>query len=282
MKIEPIERERYELLFSFTDEYYIRKLKEEYADGTVYAVCDDACVGWCHLDIPDQTIWDCFVVVYVAPAYRKRGYGTMIYRWAEEKMLESGCSWWSSYAPDAAADRFALSVGFDYTNHNSYMEYRDPGEIEEPLLPDGAVIRPYRPSDYPAAPDIWSREYTRMHRELGLPYAPKEKTEDEKEQERQLYEGEHYYIMEYAGKTVGIGGLFGDASGIGMLAVDSAYQGRGLGSCMTRFLLCRSREKGTAHPCIYCETNNLPAMHVYRKAGFTEIERESTAIKSVR
>ena len=54
MKIEPIERERYETLFSFTDEYYIRKLKEEYADGTVYAVYDDACVGWCHLDIPDQ------------------------------------------------------------------------------------------------------------------------------------------------------------------------------------------------------------------------------------
>ena len=78
---------------------------------------------------------------------------------------------WSSYPESEAADRFALAVGFDYTNTNSYLVH-DGRNV--PLCADG--IRPCRIEDYPTAPDLWSREYAAMHRRLGLPYETREFT----------------------------------------------------------------------------------------------------------
>lgn len=292
-------------LDSITDLVYREKLcslTNEYENGKIFAVYENGCLyGWCFLFIPDSLQGSCFVFVYVNSFYRRHGYGTAIYLWAEEKMKTSGHNWWSSYPADDGADAFALAVGFDYTSPNSFMVYEgaislgaqynlispisitDTSDTEMSYfkVSDRILIRPYKDRDYPEAADIWTNEYTKMHRDLGLPWNDPIKSEKDRVAERAHYlcNQNLYFVVEKDGQTAGIGGLFDDISGIGMLAIDSKFQGQGLGTVLTKFLIREAIRLGNSKPCIYCETNNTAAFHVYEKAGFVEKIRESTAIK---
>ncbi|MBD5459510.1 MAG: GNAT family N-acetyltransferase, partial [Lachnospiraceae bacterium] len=78
----------------------------------------------------------------------------------------------------------------------------------------------------------------------------------------------------------GIGSLFDDHSGIGSIAVDSAYSGRGYGTRLAIFLTNECMRRGCPRPCIYCENGNDNAMHIYKKIGYVEQNRETVAIKN--
>ena len=269
----------------------LRSLWKEYENGRLFAFYENSTLcGWYFLFIPEAPLGSCFVFIFVDPIYRRLGYGTAIYRHAEKEMLASGHNWWSSYPADDGADAFALAVGFDYTSPNSFMVYEsgtssNKGEADitdaDHTEPGSVVIRPYEDRDYPLAADIWTNEYAKMHRDLGLPFnAPSKSDEDRKLEQAKYHKNrDFYFVVEKDGQVAGIGGLFDDNSGIGMLAVDSKYQGQGLGTLLTRFLIRECIHLGNPAPCIYCETNNPPAFHVYEKSGFKEKIRESTAIK---
>ncbi len=237
----------------------------------------DTLVGWIHLHIPEVFIHSGFVFVYVMPEYRRQGIGTYAYRQAEKKLKEFGGNWWSSYPELEAADRFAMHVGFDYTNTNSYLVYDGRN-----LTADETGIRQAKSEDYPTAPDIWGKEYAAMHKRLGLPFEQKEMTEEERKEDFELFLQllDRYYVMEVDGIIVGMGTLFDDDSGIGGLAVDEAYAGKGYGTKMAAFLTNECIRRGCSNPCLYCETGNDNAMHIYKKIGYVEKSRESVAVKN--
>ncbi len=243
-------------------------------DKVFLTVVDDDIVGWIHINIPESSLYSGFVFVYVMPDYRRRGIGTAVYRIAEKQFLEAGCNWWSSYPESDEADRFALSIGFDYTNTNSTLVHN--GEIV-PISNEG--IRICCASDYKAFDSIWSKEYAEMHRRLGLPYEVRENTEDE---ERENYNAfcenlNNNFVLEVDGKIIGMGSLFDDNSGIGALAVDRAHSGKGYGTRLAAFLTNECIERGIKTPLHYCETKNEDAMRIYKKIGYIEQKRESVA-----
>ena len=237
----------------------------------------DTLVGWIHLHIPEVFIHSGFVFVYVKPKYRRQGIGTYAYRQAEKKLKEFGGNWWSSYPELEAADRFAMHVGFDYTNTNSYLVHDG-----RSLTVDETGIRQAKSEDYPTAPDIWGKEYATMHKRLGLPFEQKKMTEEERKEDFKIFLQmlNLYFVMEVDGIIVGMGTLFDDDSGIGGLAVDEAYAGKGYGTRIAAFLTNECIRRGCPNPCLYCETGNDNAMHIYKKIGYVEKSRESVAVKN--
>lgn len=255
-----------------------QKLLREYDKSTLFvAEQHGEIVGWMHLSIPTSTVYDCFVFIYVEETHRRNGIGRALYREAEPQMLASGCGWWTGYPPSDAADKFSLAMGFDYTNTNSHLVYEG-GPIHAPA--EG--IRPYRDSDWPTAPDIWSREYAAMHLRLGLPWdkLAKPTPEEREESRRQYLERAHLtYVLEADGKIVGIGGLFSEEDGIGMVAVDSAHANKGYGRRLVSFLTDEAIRRGHPHPAMYCEAGNDNAMHLYLSLGYRVESSETVAVK---
>lgn len=255
-----------------------QKLLRDYHESTLFvAEQNGQIVGWMHLSIPEERMYDCFLFIYVEETRRRNGIGRAFYREAEPQMLASGCGWWTSYPPSAATDAFALAMGFDYTNTNSHLVYS--GKLNN-APSDG--IRPYRDSDFPTAPDIWSREYAAMHIRLGLPWDKwAEPTPEEREESRRWYmERAHLtYVLEADGAVVGIGGLFSEEDGIGMVAVDSAHANKGYGRRLVSFLTDEAIRRGHPHPAMYCEAGNENAMHLYLSLGYRVESSETVAVK---
>lgn len=258
-----------------TEPIYYDEFKSFSGDKVFLALVNDDVVGWIHIDIPESSLYSGFVFVYIMPDFRRRGIGTAVYKIAEKQFLEVGCNWWSSYPESEVADRFVLSVGFDYTNTNSTLVHN--GEIV-PISNES--IRVCRPDDYKTVDSLWSNEYAAMHKRLGLPYEASEHTAEE---ERESYNAfckniNNYFVFEVDGKIVGMGSLFENNSGIGSLAVDRAYSGKGYGTRLAAFLTNECIKRGTKSPVLYCETGNDDAMHIYKKIGYIEQKRESVAL----
>ncbi len=278
LKIRPAESSEKIMLTEITEPSYQAVLADFGIDKLHIAFSDAAPVGWLYLRMPDNPREEGFLFVYVIPEQRKKGIGTEIFRYAEARMTGCAGGWWTSYPEFAEADRFAMAMGADYTNTNSYMVYR--GGCPD-LSEEG--IRLYREeTDFPTGPEIWSREYAAMHIRLGLPWEmPGEKSEAELLELRELYceLAPHTYIIEENGNIAGIGGLFEHGGGIGMLAVDGTYGGKGYGTRLAVYLTKESIRRGCEHPHLYCEAGNDNAMHIYRKIGYVEENRETVAIQ---
>lgn len=260
-----------------TEPIYYDEFKAFSKDKIYLAVTDDDVVGWIYINVPESSLYSGFVFVYVTPEFHRRGIGTSMYKTAEKQFLALGCNWWSSYPESEGADRFALSVGFDYTNTNSTLVHN--GEII-PISNEG--IRVCRPDDNKTVDSLWSKEYAAMHKRLGLPYEAREHTADE---ERESYNAfckniNNNFVLEADGKIVGMGSLFENNSGIGALAVDRAHSGKGYGTRLAAFLTNECIKRGTKSPVLYCETGNDDAMHIYKKIGYIEQKRESVALHS--
>lgn len=255
---------------------YLKKFKE-YLPNVRIIFNDEEPVGWFHLSVPENAWYSGFVFIYIFQEYRRLGIGTEIYKKAEQSLKKAGCNWWSSYPESDIADKFALSVGFDYTNSNAYMVHD--GNI---VSSSEEGIRQCTVQDYPEAPDIWSREYAAMHNRIGLVYHKKELNEEENKEryEEFLRDINNYYVLESQGKIVGVGSIFSDNSGIGSLAVDFKYKGKGFGTRLAAFLTNECIRRGCHAPCLYCEAKNNDAMHIYKKIGYTEESCESVAFKN--
>ena len=265
------------LIAEITEPEYLHKFNDFHKKAVQIISFNSTVVGWVHIHVPDSSLYDGYIFIYVSPSHRRRGIGTWVYRHVVSKMIPVGCNWWTSYPESTIADQFALSVGFDYTNTNSYMVYN--GTFCD-IPADG--IRPCRAEDYPTALDIWSHEYAEMHKRIGLPFEKHELTEAERKQKYDQFVQDlpYSYVVEVDRQMIGYGMLFRDNSGIGSLAVDRAFAGHGYGTKIAAFLTNECIRRGNKTPCLYCESGNDIAMHVYQKIGYTEVSRETVALKN--
>ncbi len=114
--------------YSVSDESAVNEMTErlyyevfqKFSKDTVQMIFkEETAVGWIHLSLPESSLYSGFVFLYIDPKHRRKGIGTYAYRQAENRLKAIGCNVWSSYPESKAADTFAMSVGFDYTNTNS-------------------------------------------------------------------------------------------------------------------------------------------------------------------
>ena len=284
MTIDLIKAENPLSLRILTEPAHIAKFDEFAASPDEFYTleADGIPVGWMHLHIPQDAKYSAFVYLYVVPEQRRRGIGRAAYREAERRIRQSGCDWWSSYPPSEIADAFSLAVGFTYTNTNHYLVWHGTADqIDYPA--DG--IRPIEARDIPEGPAIWSREYARMHRELGIPYDEATVTPEQIEADRReiAEHPEHWaniWLLAQEGCLAAYGALFTDGDGVGGVAVDLAHRGQGFGTRMTSFLTRESIRRGFPHPYLYCEAGNADALHIYEKLGYRIESSETVAVKT--
>ena len=234
-------------------------------------------VGWARVDTPAHSLYSGFVFIYITPQYRRKGIGSYVYKEIEKTFLSIGCNWWSSYPKFDGADVFALAVGFDYTNINHELEHN--GNLVS-INTEG--IRKCSVSDFHEVTELWSTEYARMHTLLGFPFQRKELNDEEK---KESYEDfcnniDNYFVLETENKIVGMGSLFSSNSGIGSLAVDYKYAGRGYGTQLAAFLTNECIRRGNPHPIHDCEGKNENALHIYLKIGYSIKSTEYVAVHS--
>ena len=232
-------------------------------------------IGWVRVKIPPNSLYSGFVFIYITPSYRRKGIGSYVYKEIEKTFLSIGCDWWSSYPEYEGANAFALAVGFDYTNTNHELEHN--GKVSS-ITSEG--IRQCCLSDYSEVQKLWSTEYYRMHILLGLPFRQKELTDEERQESYNdfCHNIDNYFVLEADGRIVAMGCLFSNNSGIGSLAVNHEFSGKGYGTRLASFLTNKCIQRGNPHPVLSCEGKNENALHIYQKIGYSIKRTECVAL----
>ena len=103
---------------------------------------------------------------------------------------------------------------------------------------------------------------------------PSDVTELSNPQEEILDKGGWIYYARYNGKVVGTASLIqveGDIYELAKMAVTDSAQGLGIGTALMEHCLAVAKEKKISKLILYSNTSLGPAIHLYRKYGFTEV-----------
>ncbi len=214
----------------------------------------------------------------VHPAFRRRGFGTALLARLEE-LSPTGLSVWAHGDLPGAA---ALAAARGYRRDRVLLQLRrdldgvDPDP--RPQLPDGVVVRPFRPG---LDEDAWLRVNGRAfawHPEQGrLDRADLEQREAE-----DWFDPEGFLLAwrgdpDHGGELLGFhwtkvhpAGAAG-AQPVGevyVLGVDPAAQGMRLGQALTDLGLAHLRGRGLGSVLLYVEESNSAAVRLYEGRGF--------------
>jgi N-acetylglutamate synthase-like GNAT family acetyltransferase len=145
----------------------------------------------------------------------------------------------------------------------------EPGAFEEAGAPGKVRIVAFEPRhavDFRRLNLAWIESYFAVEeqdrRVLGDP------------QQAIVAPGGDIVVAEAGGEVVGVGALQFIEPGyyeIAKMAVDPAWQGRGVGRMLLARLIDRARELGAKRLLILTNTKLGPALHLYRAFGFQEI-----------
>jgi len=96
-----------------------------------------------------------------------------------------------------------------------------------------------------------------------------------------LDKGGYIFMAEYKGETVGTAALIPrgeDGLELGKMAVNPSFHGKGIGKKLMEFLINFTKENGFSSLFLYSNTKLEPAINLYRKFGFQEIDLEENGI----
>ena len=141
-------------------------------------------------------------------------------------------------------------------------EYKKFAEKDEII-----IIEPLSPEDYHKCSDIWDMS--------GQP-------DSDKWLEEIKNGNRHVYIYKINGEFIGEGALVLDTSDpdytipgkrvyVSRMIVKKEYRNRGIGSEILEFLIRKAESMGFSEMTIGVDKNNLNALHLYKKYGFTEV-----------
>jgi mycothiol synthase len=203
----------------------------------------------------------------VAPAHRRSGVGSQLL-----DQVPAGTRVWA-HGDLAAAERFAAARGLEVVRELFVLGRRfdEAGPLDEAVLPDGLVARPFRPG---RDEEEWLRVNAAAfaaHAEQGrMTRADLDARMDEPwfdpaglilvtpESDPDTVAAFHWTKVHPDGP--------GEVYVVG---VDPAYQGKGLGRPVTVLGLEYLRDQGVDDIILYVDGDNPAALKVYRGLGFT-------------
>lgn len=234
----------------------------------------DALVGYAHLDTTGDSFGRQVAELIVHPAYRRRGYGAELARTLVGKADRNVRVW--AHGDRPAAARIAEHEGFHRDRELLVMHTPVREDWAEPRLPEGVTLRTFVPgSDERAFIDVNSRAFD-WHPEQGS------MTVDEllATERDDWFDPDGFFLAERDGRVIGFHwtkvhpaapGEFGGkpVGEVYVVGVDPAGQGGGLGKALTLAGLRYLRERGLEQVILYVEGDNVPAIAVYSRLGFT-------------
>jgi len=230
----------------------------------VLAYADSDLAGYLQVD---EAIGTGSAELVVAPAHRRRGVGSHLLR-----QVPVGTRVWA-HGDLEAAEGFAAANGLEIVRELWVLGRRfdEARPLEEPVLPDGLVARSFRPG---RDEDEWLRVNAAAfasHAEQGQ----MKRADLDARMEESWFDpdGVILVVPEADPDTVAASHWTKRASeGTGevyVVAVDPAYQGKGLGKPVTLLGLRYLRDMGVDDVILYVDGDNPAALKVYRGLGFT-------------
>jgi mycothiol synthase len=238
---------------------------------------DGAPVGYARLELGDGA-GDAEAELVVAPAARGRGTGRALLSRLEELAAGRPLRVWAHGDLPAAA---ALATGRGYTRARVLLQMRRPltdaDAAPRTALPDGVTVAAFRPGRDEQA---WLRVNARAfatHPEQGS-WTPEDLALREAEP---WFDPAGFLLAWRGGPGASLLGSHwtkvhppGDAGPgpvgeVYVLGVDPDAQGLGLGRALTDLGLAHLRSRGLEQVLLYVEEDNVPAVALYERSGFT-------------
>jgi len=240
---------------------------------------DGQLAGYAHLDAPDAESWLSGEMV-IDPGSRRQGLGLALARALISEAGDRGLRVWA-HGDRPAATALAARAGFERTR--TLFQLRRPlaGEIAEPHVADGVVIRTFRVGQDEDAWVAVNHRAFASHPEQG---SWTRADLDVREREP-WFDPAGFFLADRDGRLVGFhwtkihdardsddAGEPAGAEPIGevyVVGVDPDEQGTGLGRALTLIGLRYLRDRGLPAVMLYVDGDNPAAIRLYESLGFT-------------
>ncbi len=243
-------------------------LPREFRGGEhLLAVEGGELVGYAHLDTDGDSFGRPVAEVVVRPAARRRGVGTALVEAVLARAADGVRVWAHGDHPGAA--RVAERLGLGRVRELLTMTLRFDHEPAAPVWPDGVTVRAFEPGRDEAALVEVNRAAFDWHPEQGsLSVADVEAAEAEP-----WFDPAGLFLaVDADDRLLGFHWTKVHPGAVGevyVVGVDPRAQGGGLGKALTLVGLAHLRALGVPSVILYVESDNAPAIAVYRKLGFT-------------
>ncbi|MFP5347019.1 MAG: mycothiol synthase [Actinomycetes bacterium] len=208
------------------------------------------------------------VELAVHPAHRRKGVGTALLQTAGDVVAGQVLRGWA-HGNLPAAQALAASQGYEAVRGLLRMRLDDTSALPDLVVPDGVRIRGFEPGrDEQAWLAVNARAFS-SHPEQGRWTA----ADLSARMVEPWFEPAGFLLAEdvATGQLLGFHWtkVEGDVGEVYVVGVDPAAQGRRLGSVLTLAGLHHLRDRGMRVVDLYVESDNAPALTVYRRLGFT-------------
>jgi mycothiol synthase len=231
----------------------------------------DALAGYAHADLRAGDVVSCHVVV--APLVRRRGVGTALLRALTDAANGLPLQVWA-HGNTPAARAMAKSRGFEPVRELRRMRRRLDAALPPPSYPPGVAVRAFVPG---ADDTAWVAVNAAAF--AGHPEQGRLGADDLRQRvEQPWFDPAGFFLADRGGELLGYhwtkvhptgaedGGPVGE---VYVLGVHPEAQGLGLGKALTLTGLRHLRDAGLGEVMLYVESDNLPAIAVYERLGFT-------------
>jgi len=269
-----------------TSALWLAELSET-TNAMARVVSDNSVAGFALADAPPGSSGDVEVNLVVTPAARRRGVGGALADTVLRAYPTANISAWS-HGNHPAASVLADALGFERVRDLWVMRRRLDGSLPEVDLPGSYVVRTFEPgrdeeaflelnaaafADHPEQGDLTRADLDRRMAEdwfdpAGFFVA---------QSLAQSVDQPGHQSSERGGRLLGfhwtkVHPSYGEVYVVG---VSPAAQGTGLGKVLTLTGLHHLRSLGLGEVVLYVESDNDPAVAVYRGLGFTHADTDT-------
>lgn len=228
-------------------------------------------VGYAHLDTGGDAFGNQVAEAIVHPARRRAGHGTRLVQAVLDKAGPKLRIW--SHGDHPGAVRIAVRQHLDRVRELLKMRLARDVDLPATSWPEGIAVRTFVPGqDEDELVAVNGRAFDWHPEQSQLTADEVRATEREG-----WFDPAGFFLATKGDAIVGFHWTKthpGDVGEVYVVGVDPAAQGGGLGRALTLAGLHHLRDKGLGDTILYVESDNAPAVAVYRRLGFTVAETD--------
>ncbi|HCL03609.1 MAG TPA: GNAT family N-acetyltransferase [Lachnoclostridium phytofermentans] len=212
----------------------------------------------------EKTVPQSYLVVYVAPNFRRQGIGSEIVKYAENMLLVGGTQSIMSaiHADNDSSLTFARKHGYNNYYSSTFMQ-----RTGEPFPIEAIPVRPYTDEDYLASQALYAEAFHEMRVRVGS--FPNSVIAKPSENNRKSWyeDSSNRFVYVENGEIAAHGHLHGNE--LGSISVRTDLQGRGIGKKFIMYLCNELYQRGYETVELWCVVGNY-ARNIYDSLGFKE------------
>ena len=238
----------------------LRELTDE-PESLTAAFLDEKLVGLAQIEakVPQS-----YLVVFVAPSFRRQGIGSTIVKYAEDMFQKGGTQSIMSaiHADNESSLAFARKHGYNSYYSSTFMQ-----RTGTPFPIETLSIRPYTDEDYLASQALYAKAFHEMRVRVGS--FPNSVVAKPSESNRKSWKEDsaNRFVYIENGEIAAHGHLHGNE--LGSISVRTDLQGQGIGKKFIMYLCNELYQRGNETVNLWCVVGNH-AKNIYDSLGFKE------------